>query len=117
VINYDLPEDAAIYVRRIGRSGCSFKDDKDLAEALRNRPLCFAHAVYLEAIAESIRERSIVLVSGDEEFTATPGELVRVRVEAGRSEETVHVTIRLSWSEDALTPGQAPALRICSRKP
>jgi amphi-Trp domain-containing protein len=73
--------------------------------------------MYLEAIAASIRERSVVLVSGDEEFTATPGELVRVRVEAGRSEETVHVTIRLSWSEDALPPGQAPALLVCSRKP
>jgi succinate dehydrogenase/fumarate reductase flavoprotein subunit len=36
--------------RRISRSGCSYKDAQGLAEALRNRSLCFAQAVYLEAI-------------------------------------------------------------------
>lgn len=35
---------------RINRAGCSYKNAKDLAEALRNRPLCLAQAVYLEAI-------------------------------------------------------------------
>jgi succinate dehydrogenase/fumarate reductase flavoprotein subunit len=36
--------------RRIEQSGCSHKGPHGLAEALRNRQLCFAHAVYLEAI-------------------------------------------------------------------
>ena len=36
--------------RRIEESGCSFEGPHGLAEALRNRQLCFAHAVYLEAI-------------------------------------------------------------------
>jgi succinate dehydrogenase/fumarate reductase flavoprotein subunit len=36
--------------RRIEASGCSHEDPHGLAEALRNRQLCFAHAVYLEAI-------------------------------------------------------------------
>jgi amphi-Trp domain-containing protein len=81
--------------------------------------LCDTAAVppYLEALAESMRERNIVLVSGGETFTATPGELVKVRLEAGRSEEIVHVTIRLSWSEDALAHGQAPTLVVGSTKP
>jgi amphi-Trp domain-containing protein len=81
--------------------------------------LCDTAAVppYLEAIAKSMRERNIVLVSGDETFTATPGELVKVRLEAGRSEEIVHVTIRLSWSEDALVPGQAPTLVVGPTRP
>jgi succinate dehydrogenase/fumarate reductase flavoprotein subunit len=37
-------------LRRIERSGCSHDGPRGLAEALRNRHLCFAHAVYLEAI-------------------------------------------------------------------
>jgi succinate dehydrogenase/fumarate reductase flavoprotein subunit len=36
--------------RRIEESGCSHQGPHGLAEALRNRQLCFAHAVYLEAI-------------------------------------------------------------------
>lgn len=36
--------------RRLERSGCSYQGPGEMAEALRNRPLCFAHAVYLEAI-------------------------------------------------------------------
>jgi succinate dehydrogenase/fumarate reductase flavoprotein subunit len=36
--------------RRIDESGCSHKGPRGLTEALRNRQLCFAHAVYLEAI-------------------------------------------------------------------
>lgn len=35
---------------RIEESGCSFEGPHQWAEALRNRQLCFAHAVYLEAI-------------------------------------------------------------------
>jgi succinate dehydrogenase/fumarate reductase flavoprotein subunit len=36
--------------RRIEESGCSYKGPRGLAEALRNRHLCLAQAVYLEAI-------------------------------------------------------------------
>ena len=37
--------------RRIEQSGCGYSGSEELAEALRNRHLCFAHAVYLEAIS------------------------------------------------------------------
>jgi len=36
--------------RRIEQSGCACAGPGDLPEALRNRHLCFAHAVYLEAV-------------------------------------------------------------------
>jgi succinate dehydrogenase/fumarate reductase flavoprotein subunit len=35
---------------RMGCSGCAYAGESELAEALRNRYLCFAHAVYLEAL-------------------------------------------------------------------
>lgn len=37
--------------RRIEQSGCGYSNSEGLAEALRNRHLCFAHAVYLEALS------------------------------------------------------------------
>jgi len=40
--------------RRIEESGCWYKSSQGLAEALRNRQLCLAHAVYLEAIHFSL---------------------------------------------------------------
>jgi succinate dehydrogenase/fumarate reductase flavoprotein subunit len=56
--------------RRIERSGCGFAGDRDLAEPLRNRHLCFAHAVYLEAIRFAVESGvgsrgSAVVVSPD----------------------------------------------------
>lgn len=36
--------------RRLETQGCACRDTHGLVEALRNRHLCFAHAVYLEAI-------------------------------------------------------------------
>jgi len=36
--------------RRIEGSGCAYAHPNELAEAFRNRQLCFAHATYLEAI-------------------------------------------------------------------
>lgn len=42
--------EAWVQWRRIEESGCSYKGPRGLAEALRNRQLCLAHAVYLEAI-------------------------------------------------------------------
>jgi succinate dehydrogenase/fumarate reductase flavoprotein subunit len=40
---------------QIDRSGCSCAGPEDLAESLRNRQLCFAHAVYLEAVLFSLQ--------------------------------------------------------------
>ncbi|MBN2477158.1 MAG: FAD-binding protein [Pirellulales bacterium] len=42
-------------VRRIERSGCGYENLAELAEALRNRQLCFAHAVYLSAVQFSLQ--------------------------------------------------------------
>jgi len=36
--------------QRLERDGCAYEGASELAEALRNRQLCLAHAVYLEAI-------------------------------------------------------------------
>jgi hypothetical protein len=41
--------------RRLEESGCSYEGPRGLAEALRNRQLCFAHAVYLEAICFALQ--------------------------------------------------------------
>jgi succinate dehydrogenase/fumarate reductase flavoprotein subunit len=43
-------EEAWAQFKRIERSGCAYETPAQIAEALRNRQLCFAHAVYLEAI-------------------------------------------------------------------
>ena len=37
-------------VERLSAAGCSYAEAAEAAEALRNRQLCFAHAVYLEAV-------------------------------------------------------------------
>lgn len=41
--------------RRLEAEGCTYETAADLAEALRNRHLCFAHAVYLEAILFALK--------------------------------------------------------------
>jgi hypothetical protein len=43
-------EEAWAQFERLEDAGCSYETPAELAEALRNRQLCFAHAVYLEAI-------------------------------------------------------------------
>jgi len=56
--------------RRLESRGCRYEDEAGLAEALRNRHLCFAHAVYLEAIRYALgcglgsRGSSLVLAPG-----------------------------------------------------
>ena len=40
---------------RIERSGCGYAKPSEAAEALRNRSLCFAHAVYLEAVLHGVQ--------------------------------------------------------------
>jgi succinate dehydrogenase/fumarate reductase flavoprotein subunit len=47
-------EEAWAQYRRLEAQGCAFAAPGEAAEALRNRQLCFAHAVYLSAIAEAI---------------------------------------------------------------
>jgi len=41
--------------QRLEKSGCSYANPRQLAEALRNRQLCLAHAVYLEAISFALQ--------------------------------------------------------------
>ncbi|MBN1640715.1 MAG: FAD-binding protein [Anaerolineae bacterium] len=41
--------------RRLEREGCAYASCAEIAEALRNRQLCFAHAVYLEALTFALR--------------------------------------------------------------
>ena len=43
-------EEAWVQYRRLESLGCTFEDSAGKIEALRNRHLCFSHAVYLEAI-------------------------------------------------------------------
>ncbi|MCK9355667.1 MAG: FAD-binding protein [Dehalococcoidia bacterium] len=49
VLDEALPQAWAQW-RRIETQGCAYAGNAGLAEAMRNRHLCFAHAVYLEAI-------------------------------------------------------------------
>jgi len=42
---------------RLEKAGCAYGRPLELAEALRNRQLCFAHAVYLEAISFALQSR------------------------------------------------------------
>jgi succinate dehydrogenase/fumarate reductase flavoprotein subunit len=56
--------------RRLDGEGCAFAEPAQAGEALRNRQLCFAHAVYLEAIAYALdsgvgsRGSAVVLAEG-----------------------------------------------------
>jgi succinate dehydrogenase/fumarate reductase flavoprotein subunit len=43
-------EEAWAQFERLEHTGCAYETPAELAEALRNRQLCFAHAAYLEAI-------------------------------------------------------------------
>jgi succinate dehydrogenase/fumarate reductase flavoprotein subunit len=53
VLREAVPEAWAQW-RRLDAEGCAFAEPAQTAEALRNRQLCFAHAVYLEAIAYAL---------------------------------------------------------------
>ncbi len=48
--------DACSQWRRLEEEGCRFADAGEIKEALRNRQLCFAHAVYLEAVLAAVRD-------------------------------------------------------------
>jgi len=47
-------EEAWAQYRRLEETGCAYASPQEAVEALRNRQLCFAHAVYLEAIRYAI---------------------------------------------------------------
>jgi succinate dehydrogenase/fumarate reductase flavoprotein subunit len=65
VLNEALPQAWAQW-RRLESRGCRFDDGAGLMEAWRNRHLCYAHAVYLEAIrfalASGVGSRGSALV-------------------------------------------------------
>jgi succinate dehydrogenase/fumarate reductase flavoprotein subunit len=48
-------EEAWAQFEQLEDAGCSYETPAELTEALRNRQLCFAHAVYLEAILFALR--------------------------------------------------------------
>jgi hypothetical protein len=52
----DSSEEAWKQWKELKDNGCAFKNIKDLAEALRNLQLCFAHAVYLEAVKATVKD-------------------------------------------------------------
>ena len=84
---------------RIERSGCAYEGPAGLAEALRNRQLCFAHAVYLEAILFALRSgvgsrgSCIVLDPGGERVHEKLGDQWRIAPENPAFRERVLETI------------------------
>ena len=73
--------------RRLETSGCGYRRPQELAEALRNRQLCFAHAVYLEAILFALRSgvgsRGSAIVAGTKRAQASRQAGRRVAHRAG----------------------------------
>jgi len=52
----DSVQDAWRQWNALRENGCSFKNVKDMAEAVRNLQLCFAHAVYIEAVNKAVKD-------------------------------------------------------------
>lgn len=83
----DAIEKAWEQFERIDRSGCAYEGTTGLLEALRNRHLCFAHAVYLEAIlfaqnsAVGSRGSAVVLDSGGLKIHDSLGDQWRIAPE------------------------------------
>jgi hypothetical protein len=73
--------------RRIETSACRYAGPDELAEAVRNRQLCFAHAVYLEAILFALesgvgsRGSAIVLDKAGDRLHAKLGDEWRMAAE------------------------------------
>ena len=84
---------------RLEKSGCSYEGPQGLAEALRNRHLCFAHAVYLEAILFALRSgvgsrgSSIVLVQDGAQVHDKLGDEWRIAPEDTSFREKVLITV------------------------
>jgi succinate dehydrogenase/fumarate reductase flavoprotein subunit len=85
--------------KRIEQSGCAYETPTELAEALRNRQLCFAHAVYLEAILFALRSgvgsrgSAIVLDPGGERVHERLGDQWRIAPEDVAFRERVLETV------------------------
>jgi acyl dehydratase len=54
LVNYFLPQIVEVQRKIAKQEGCAFSSPTQAGEALRTRQLCFAHAVYLEAIAYAV---------------------------------------------------------------
>jgi hypothetical protein len=85
--------------RRIETSACAYAGPGELAEALRNRQLCFAHAVYLEAILFGLesgvgsRGSAIVLDKEGDRLHAKLGDEWRMAPEAPAFRDKVLETV------------------------
>jgi succinate dehydrogenase/fumarate reductase flavoprotein subunit len=85
--------------RRIEGAGCSYEGPRGLVEALRNRQLCFAHAVYLEAICFALqsgvgsRGSSIVVTPAGERIHEGLGDQWRIAPEDPAFREKVLETV------------------------
>ncbi len=85
--------------RRIESSGCSYAGPGDLPEALRNRYLCFAHAVYLEAVLFAVesgvgsRGSAIVLSEDGTKIHDKLDDQWRILPEDARFREKVQETL------------------------
>jgi hypothetical protein len=84
--------------QRLEAEGCAHVGTNEVAEALRNRQLCFAHAVYLEAILASLdtgvgsRGSALVLDGAGRPLHALLGEAWRLAPEDVCFRERVLVT-------------------------
>jgi succinate dehydrogenase/fumarate reductase flavoprotein subunit len=85
--------------RRIETSACGYSGPGELVEAVRNRQLCFAHAVYLEAILFALesgvgsRGSAIVLDKEGERLHAKLGDEWRMAPEAVAFRDKVLETV------------------------
>jgi succinate dehydrogenase/fumarate reductase flavoprotein subunit len=104
----ELPQtvkEAWAQFERLENAGCSYGTPAELAEALRNRQLCFAHAVYLEAILFALRSgvgsrgSCIVLDPGGERVHDKLGEEWRVAPEDASFREQVLETVATPGGE------------------
>jgi succinate dehydrogenase/fumarate reductase flavoprotein subunit len=92
-------EEAWAQFERIEQAGCAYETPAELAEALRNCQLCFAHAVYLEAILFALqsgvgsRGSAIVLDPGGERVHERLGDEWRIAPEDPAFREKVLETV------------------------
>ena len=113
--------DAWEQFERIERYGCTYEQPAGLIEALRNRHLCFAHAVYLEAalfaVQSGVGSRGSALVLDDSGPTVHEklGEVWRFALEdeAFRSKvlETVGLSagnVKCEWVDQRPIPAADP---------
>ena len=95
----DAVSEAWAQCGRLEEDGCSWENASGIAEALRNRQLCFAHAVYLEAVKFALesgvgsRGSAIVTDKGGEPIHDKLGDEWRVVPEDPAFREQVQETV------------------------